>query len=163
MYKFWILGLLSLSLVGWLFLRMPREIHKMVSGGTEQVLAQWRDAMLAYKADQGHFPSIKEDRNLGESLLDALAPSEGDEKIYLDRTTVSSSGSLPVDGWGNFLTFDPLQNGDLSHVVSSGPDGIPGNGDDIDSQRVPQRNLPVPPDPNEEARSKGKAKVKTKP
>jgi hypothetical protein len=162
MIKYWILSVAAIPLVAWLFSRVPQKIMpQLVAGGTEQIIVQWRDGLAAYKKDHGKFPQQVEGRNFEQSLLEALAGKNPDKKIYLDPATVSIDHTVPVDGWKNSLYFDPLHNGDMTHIQSSGADGILGTADDIDSKSLRQRNLAAPEDPNEErSKSKGKAAPK---
>ena len=159
MTKSWILALAAIPLVVWLFLRVPRNIMPtMVTNGTEQILAQWRDALLDFKKDNGKFPERNEERNFGESIMGSLTEDNPLKKIYLDISSVRISQTVPVDGWDTPLTFDPDGNGDMAHIISNGPDGVYQTADDIDSLKVPQRHLPVPPDPSDDkAKSKAKA------
>lgn len=163
MLKSWILALAAIPLVAWLFARVPRTIlPTMVAQGTEQILAQWRDAMLDYKKDNGKFPERSTELNFGESIMGALTEDNPLKKVYLDTSSVRVSQTVPLDGWDSPLTFDPDGNGDMSHIISSGPDGVYKTADDIDSLKVKQRNLPVPPDPSED-KPKSKAKAAATP
>jgi hypothetical protein len=159
MIKFWLLSMAGTSLVMWLFLRVPQKIlPQMQADGTRQILALWRDAMLAYKQDHAKFPEQIEGKNYGESLSSALAGENPEHKVYLDLDAVRIHQTVAEDGWGNVLLFDPENTGDFSVIWSPGPDGIERTADDIDSRTVTLRKLPTPVDPSEE-RPKPKSKV----
>jgi hypothetical protein len=159
MMKSWFIALAALPLVAWLFVRVPQKIMPvMLAGGTEQMIAQWRDALLAYKQDHGKFPVQKEELNFGESLISCLTEENPLGQPYLDLDSVVIRQTLPMDGWNNPLRFDPDNTGDDAHIISAGPDGIFNTADDISSRDVKQRHLPVPVDPASEGRSKPKTK-----
>jgi hypothetical protein len=161
MIKFWIISLPAMLLVYWLFARVPRSIMpQMQVGGTEQIMVAWRDSLGAYKKDYGTFPEAMEDRTYEQAMVERLAGENPEKKQYLNPALVRINHTVPVDGWDNYLQFDPLQNGDRSHLRSSGPDGVFGTPDDIDSVNLRQRNLPAPEDPSED-RPKFKSKTKT--
>lgn len=152
----------AIPLVAWLFNRVPQRIvPTMVTGGTEQVIVQWRDALQAYHKDVGKFPGQLEGMNAGQSLIASLTSVNPGNQQYLDPATVIMSHTVPVDGWDRELRFDPEQTGDLAHIISDGADGIYKTADDMDSRNLQQRNLPAPPDPNDEGRPKSKQKPAT--
>ncbi len=144
----WLIAFAVAAAAAW-FLVLPmhqRILPQMLRTGTEQMIAQWRDAMLAYKADHGSFPpgdlaSMKE-----ESWINALHRQNKLEKLYIDKYSIRTRHVVPVDGWDNALFFDYDGTGDLSNIRSAGPDGKFGTGDDIVSRDCPQRNIPVPED-----------------
>jgi hypothetical protein len=161
--KAWLMVLLVVPLAGWFLIHPMRDkvMPAMVAGGTEQMLAQWRDGMKAFHADEGAFPI----KPTGEDLttpprLEALGGQNKASKEYMDKTSVRHQFYLPLDGWGNPLVFDPENKGDASHVVSNGADGLPGTADDISSLTARQRNLEVPLDAlDERTRRKTAAKA----
>jgi Type II secretion system (T2SS), protein G len=162
MTKSWLISLAALPLVVWLFLRVPQKIiPQLLNDGTEQIIVQWREALTAYKKDHGKFPEQQEGLNFEQSMVECLTGNNPDKKRYLNPATVRISHTLPVDGWDTSLYFDPLSNGDMAHIRSSGPDGVLGTPDDIDSKNLRQRNLAAPDDPTDD-RAKSKAKTATK-
>ncbi len=162
MLKFWIISLAALPFVAWLFSRVPQKIMpQLVIGGTEQIIVQWREALIAYQKDHGKFPEELQDRNFEQALVESLTGDNPAKKSYLNLATVRINHTVPMDGWENSLYFDPLKNGDLTHIQSGGPDGIWGTPDDIDSKNLRQRNLPPPEDPSDD-RARPKSKTATK-
>lgn len=152
--KSWLLAFALIPILGWILVRPIRNtvLPQLVREGTDQILAQWRDALLAYKADEGQFPPLEnqlaeDGRIMGEdeARMAALLYRNKAEKAYLDKTSVRLEFAVQgIDPWQTPLAFDPLKNGDQSHIVSAGPDLQFGTADDIDSRNAIQRNLEVP-------------------
>ena len=152
MLKSWLIVIVLVPLLGW---ALMRPMHKTVmpdllNRGTEQILAQWRDALLAYKADEGQFPSADLKDTMEESRIAALTGDNKAKKDYLDRDAVANAGVIPIDAWGTHLFFDPTRMGDQSHILSAGPDKMLGTPDDLDSTNVTNLHLPAPADPTDE-------------
>ena len=152
MLKSWLLVIVLVPLLGWALTRPMRKsaMPDLLTRGTEQILAQWRDALLAYKADEGQFPPEEDKGSSTESRLAALTTENKAQKEYLDRDSVAFAGVIPIDAWGTHLFFDLTRTGDQSHVTSAGPDKMLGTPDDLDSTNVTNLHLPVPVDPNDE-------------
>ena len=152
MLKSWLLVIVLVPLLGWALTRPIRKtvMPDLLTRGTEQILAQWRDALLAYKTDEGQFPPGDLKETVNESRMSALTEDNKAQKEYLDRDGVAFAGLIPIDAWETHLIFDPMRNGDQSHILSAGPDKIVGTPDDLDSTNVTNLHLPVPVDPNDE-------------
>lgn len=152
MLKSWLIVIVLVPLLGWALTRPMRKtvMPDLLNRGTEQILAQWRDALLAYKADEGQFPPGNIKETLNESRTAALTGDNKAQKDYLERDGVAFAGVIPIDAWETHLIFDPLRNGDQSHVLSAGPDKMAGTPDDLDSTNITNLHLPVPVDPNDE-------------
>ena len=148
MLKSWLLALGVIAVSSWALLRPMQHtvVPHLLHGGTEQILAQWRDALNAYKADEGQFPPTDLKSSVGESRLAALTGENAAKKDYLDRNSVAiaTNNFAAVDAWYLPLSFDPEKTGDFAHVVSSGPDRTFGTADDIDSRAVKNLHLTPP-------------------
>lgn len=145
--KSWLLTFALIPFLGWILIHPMKDkvMPELLRGGTEQILAQWRDAMIAFKADEGAFPQMIEGFTKDESRFTGLTGQNKAQKEYLDRHSIRVVlGSKPVDAWETQLVFDPQNTGDQTHIVSAGLDLVIGTEDDIDSLKVPQRNLAVP-------------------
>lgn len=152
MLKSWLIVIVLIPLLGWALTRPMRKtvMPDLLNRGTEQILAQWRDALLAYKADEGQFPPADSKVTMEEIRMAALTVDNKAKKEYLDWDAVAFAGLIPIDAWGTHLIFDPLRNGDQSHILSAGPDKIVGTPDDLDSLNVTNLHLPPPVDPNDD-------------
>ena len=148
MLKSWLLVLGTILLLSWLLTRPLRNstLPGLLTRGTGQILVQWRDALNAYKADEGKFPPLDTKDSAEDSRLSALTGDNSAQKEYLNRDTIALNNVMPIDAWGHRLIFDPEHTGDQSHVLSTGPDDFPGTEDDIDSQSLTNLHLPTPTD-----------------
>lgn len=146
MLKSWLLALGVIAVSGWALLRPMQHtvMPKLLLGGTEQILAKWRDALTAYKEDEGQFPPSNLKSSVGESRLAALTGENAAKKTYLDRNGSALDNFTAIDAWDEPLVFDPEKTGDLTHIVSPGPDRIYGTADDLDSRAVKNLQLPLP-------------------
>lgn len=145
--KSWLLTFALIPFLAWILIHPMKDkvMPELLRGGTEQILAQWRDAMVAFKAEEGEFPQMIEGFTKDESRFTVLTGQNKAQKEYLDRHSIKMIvGSKPVDAWETQLVFDPQNTGDQTHIISAGPDLTIGTEDDIDSLKVTQRNLPVP-------------------
>ena len=152
MLKSWLIVIVLVPLLGWALMRPMRKtvMPDLLNRGTEQILAQWRDALLAYKADEGQFPPADLKDTPEESRMAALTGENKAQKEYLDRDGVAFAGIIPIDAWETHLFFDPMRTGDPSHILSAGPDKMINTSDDLDSTNVTNLHLPPPVDPNDD-------------
>ena len=152
MLKSWLIVIVLIPLLGWALTRPMRKtvMPDLLTRGTEQILAQWRDALLAYKADEGQFPPAETKETMNESRMAALSGENKAKKEYLDRGGVAFAGMIPIDAWETLLFFDPMRTGDQSRILSAGPDRMINTPDDLDSANVTNLHLPPPVDPNDD-------------
>jgi hypothetical protein len=91
--------------------------NKLRRRKTYMTIAELTDAVLRFHHDFQRYP---------ESFEQLLHPP-ADQPAYLDR--------IPRDAWGNAfryrLELEPAPG--RFHVVSNGPDGVQGTGDDIEN------------------------------
>lgn len=162
--KSWFLAFAAVAVAAYFLINPFRTVAmpRLLRGGTEQIIAQWKDAMLAYKADEGEFPPVDPEMEPTDSYIFHLTGENKLKKEYLDRNSVRIHIFVPKDGWDRPLIFDPEKKGDLSRIVSMGEDGIHGTPDDIDSLNVKQRHIPVPADLVDERAARRKAEAKAK-
>lgn len=159
--KYWLLAITLVVLSGWILVRsMQRTVMPgVLRSGTEQILALWRDAMLAYQKDEGRFPPLdgNGEKSSDHLRLDALTGDNKAEKEYLVYSSIRTIiDVIPVDAWETPLHFDPQ---DASHITSAGPDLTMGTADDIDSRNVKTRNISSTREPKELRNSKAPAKT----
>ena len=152
MVKSWLMVIILVPVLGWALTRPMRRtvMPDLLNRGTEQILAQWRDALLAYKADEGQFPPEDIKETMNESRMAALSGENKAKKEYLDRDGVAFAGLIPIDAWETHLFFDPMHTGDQSHILSAGPDKMINTADDLDSTNVTNLHLAVPVDSNDD-------------
>jgi len=101
----------------------PAEPTQEPAEATTAALRQVRGALAVYKSDRGAYPS---------ALTELSASSANYPRGYL------SSGSLPSDGWGGALRYEPIDGGTRYRLWSCGPDGVDQSGasDDVSAQPV---------------------------
>ena len=145
MWKAWLIVMVVLAGSGWALLRPMQHtvMPKLLRSGTEQMLAHWRDALLAYQKDEGQFPPADLKATADESRYAALCSATENKahREYLTRFQVALDILIPIDAWETPLAFDPEHRGDQAHIVSAGPDLKMGTADDIDSRSVTNLHL----------------------
>lgn len=142
--KYWLLAITLVMVSGWMLVRSVQRtvMPGMLRSGTEQILAIWRDAMLAYEKDEGKFPPLEGQGAVDHARMGALTGNNKAKKEYLAYSSVRTIiDVVPVDAWETPLQFDPK---DPSHVISAGPDLKVGTADDIDSRTVKTRDIRLP-------------------
>lgn len=91
--------------------RVYKQFAQAKAKTTKLAMHQMAQAITEYQLDHNKIPSASEG-------LSALAPD------YME--------TVPNDGWGNAFHYEvPGQNGKPFDIVSDGPDGSAGTGDDI--------------------------------
>jgi general secretion pathway protein G len=103
-----------------------REIgkaHAKVASADTQI-ATFKTALDAYEVDNGYYPKGK------NGLLDLIRQPPNGKKW---RGPYLTSGVIPKDPWGNDYVYEcPGQHNPHSYdLMSMGPDGRVGGGDDI--------------------------------
>ncbi len=146
--KFWFLAIGVIAVAGWIMVRPMTHtvLPAMLRAGNEQILASWRDALVAYKKEFGTFPPTDLCDTREESILNALNKQNPKELQFLDLPAIRLNLIVPVDAWGQALIFDYERNGDLSYIMSAGQDGKFQTEDDMNSRDARQRNIPIPED-----------------
>ncbi len=148
----WITFLVLFGVGAWLIGLKSRKLQedRILANGTEHLLHLWQDAIQQYAKETGEqpdecimpYPSIE---YRDSRMVDIMFGGNPLGKMYLHAGATNRNRSMqPTDGWHSPLVFDPERKGDLSVVVSAGPDRIHGTADDLHSRNARKRDIPTP-------------------
>ena len=118
--------LLVLSILALLAgLVLPKLVGTRLTAEKKTVIAQigaFKTALDMFEVDNGTYPK---GRNGLQDLITKPRYASADWHPYLDK--------IPLDPWGNayIYEFPGRHNKDSYDLSSPGPDGVPGNDDDI--------------------------------
>lgn len=124
--RFYELGvLLTLAVVvivlsiGFVKLNFAAKVSK-----TENLCHHLATAVRMYSGEYGDFPSGTQPH-----IADVLRGKNPKSIVFIKKTDIQSSGPF-LDAWGNPVVYD-FSTPMAPMIISSGPDGIGGNSDDI--------------------------------
>jgi hypothetical protein len=146
---YWLLSAGLFCLVAKLMIDAKRRMElKMQISGTEHILAMWQDSIEQFEKELGpaddHLRPWKSEEFRDAMMIATLSLWNVKKKTYLDADATPRSNISPCDAWGGLIILDPESTGQLSNVVSKGPDGILNTADDLDSRKARRRKIAMP-------------------
>jgi|GEM_PF-2769381 len=121
---------------GSLFTYRAKGLTKAASGqvyALEKCLELYHKQTGAYPAGTDNAEVVAALQTQDESGQDYILRTGIGHSIWIALTNQADGSKIAIDVWKNPLQFGRTPDGSGMRVTSAGPDGIPGNADDIDS------------------------------
>ena len=105
-----------------------RSQEARIAAATQTIVGTFGIALDMYEQDMGYYPTSE------QGLASLLGGTDNARGSYL------KSATIPLDPWGNEYRYaypsELTDSEGLYDLISAGPDGVPGNDDDVTNHDI---------------------------